>query len=72
MSSTTNPPAPQRDPRRVYCPGCDADISRVCGWFVIAVAGAVQRVNVHPWVCPECNSPINPQLPAIVKATRLS
>lgn len=61
-----------RDPRRVYCPGCDADISRVCSWFVIAVAGAVQRVNIHPHVCPECNSPINPQLPAVIRARKPS
>jgi hypothetical protein len=70
VDETPAEPRRLQDPRRVYCPGCHADISRVCSWFVVAIAGTVQRVNVHPHVCLECNSPINPQLPAVIRAVR--
>ncbi len=51
---------PARDPQRVYCPACGADITRSCSWSMMPLVGRVAVFTMVPVACPECNHVLRP------------
>ncbi len=63
---------PARDPQRVYCRACGADISRCCSWLTLPLGPVAAAVLVIPLVCPECNHVLRPRPSPIARPGRIT